>query len=118
RLELAAQVVGDGDDRDGAAHDPARRAADAADRAYVPDVLAVSGDDERCVGGQRRDQARRDEEMGIDDVGAPPTRRGAGVPEELEVAAPAPGAPVEHGQVELVPPLAQRELEIPDEDAE
>ena len=60
----------------------------------------------------------RDEEVRVDDVRPVPARGGAGVAQEAGVAAPAAGATVDHGEVELVAPLAQREPEPLDEDAE
>ena len=56
RLELAPEVVRDGDDRSGAPHDVAVSRRHPAERADVADVLAVRGDDERRAGGERGDQ--------------------------------------------------------------
>ena len=47
RLELAAEVVGDGDQRRGAADDESRCGRDSRVGADVADVAPVSGDDER-----------------------------------------------------------------------
>ena len=84
RLELRAEVVGDGDERGCAAGDGAGGRPDARDRADVADVVAVRGHDERCARRERGEQARRDEEVGVDDVrpeaaGGPrqPSRRGS-----------------------------------------
>ena len=74
-LQPRREPVGDGDDAGRAAdREPGRRADDArADG--VLDVLAVGRDDERRAGGDHREQARRDEEVRVDDVGAEAARR-------------------------------------------
>ena len=83
QLELAAQVLRDGDHRRRRARRRARvSAATPGDRADVADVAAVRGDDERRV-DLGRDQPRRDEEVRPDDVGP---RRRAHLPAQLEVA--------------------------------
>ena len=114
RLELAAEVVGDRDHGARAADDAARERRDPRDRADVADVAAVRGDDERRVDA-RRDQPGRDEEVRPDDVG-PPGR--GDLPPQLEEAPLPAGAPVEHGELDLVPALAERALQLRHEDAE
>ena len=115
QLELAAEVVGDRDHRRSRADDAARVSArDAGNRADVAHVAAVGGDDERRV-DRRRDQPRRDEEVRPDDVGP---RRRAHLAPQLEEAPLAAAAPVEHRELDLVPALAERQLQLRDEDAE
>src|SRR5205085_9108402 len=82
------------------------------------DVLAVRRDDERRACGQSGREARRDEKVGVDDVGWGAAGGGSGAPGEPEVTELAAAAPVEHGELELVPALAERDLEPPDEGAE
>ena len=78
---------------------------DARDRADVADVAPVRGDDERRA-ELGREQPGRDEEVRPDDVRAAP-RRARTRAAELEEPALAAGAPVEHGELDLVP--ARRE---------
>ena len=78
RLELAAQVVRDGDDGVRAADDGLGGRLDAADRADVADVAAVGGDDEWGARGEVGEQAGGDEVVGVDDVGLRPAGDGAG----------------------------------------
>ncbi len=56
--------------------------------------------------------------MRVHHVGPVPARGGAGVAEEVDVAALAARATVDHGEVELVPALAERDGKALDEDAE
>ena len=58
RLELAAQVLGDADDRRRAPHDEPRRRGDARQLADVAHVAAVRGDDERRARRRARRSAR------------------------------------------------------------
>ena len=102
RLELAAQVVGDGDHRCRATDDEPGRRADAREPADVPDIPAVRGDDERRAAGEGGDQARRHEEVGVHDVGpeAPGLReRGPG---QAEVLLLSRSATVENGTLDVV----------------
>ena len=69
QLELAAQVLRDADHRRRTAHDEPRGGGDAAQLADVADVAAVRGHDERRPAGERGDEAARDEEVRVDDVG-------------------------------------------------
>ena len=73
-LEQPPQVVRDGDHRACAADDQPRRRPDARNPADVRDVLAVSGDDERCASEESAPEARRNEEVRVDDVGPEPPR--------------------------------------------
>jgi hypothetical protein len=75
----------------------------------------VGGDDERRAAGEGGDQARRDEEMGVDDVGL---RRRARALEQVEVAALPAGTAVEHRELDLVAARAERELDLAHERAE
>ena len=68
RLELAAEVVGDGDQRRGSAGHEAGRGPDPWIGADVADVLAVGRGDERGAAEERSREARRDEEVCVDDV--------------------------------------------------
>ena len=97
RLELAAQVFGDADDGGGASDDVPRGAGDAWDRADVPDVPSVRGDDERRALDRRRDQPGRHEEVRVDDMRTEGSGGPAGAAEELEVAALAAAPAVEDG---------------------
>jgi hypothetical protein len=76
-----------------ASDDEPGRGGHAGHRADVPHVAAVRRDDERRVRGERGDQPARNEEVRVHDIGA---RRPESAPSELEVAALAAGAPVEH----------------------
>src|SRR2546423_7829029 len=69
-FQLAAEVVGDGDDGGGAADDQAGRGGDARGGADVADVAAVGGDGERRAGGEPGGQAARGGGVGVGDVRA------------------------------------------------
>ena len=56
--------------------------------------------------------------MCVHHVGPVQARGGAGVAEEVDVAAPAASATVDHGEVELVAALAESDGKALDEDAE
>ena len=64
---------------------------------------------------ERGDQAARDEEVRVHDVGPRGAQRAA---RELEVAELAAGARVEHRALDLVPALDERALDLRDERAE
>ena len=78
------------------------------------DVAPVRRDDERRV-DLRREEAGRDEEVRPDDVGL---RRVAYPPAQLEEAALAARAAIEHREVDLVPAFAQHAHLLLDERAE
>src|SRR5581483_1535653 len=78
----------------------------------VADVAAVRGDDERRAAGERGDQPGRNEEVRVDDVRP---RGAARPPQQLEVAALAARARVEHRELDVVAAVAQRELDLADE---
>ena len=115
RLELASQVVGDGDHGRGATHGEARRGGDAGDRSDVAHVAAVSGHDEGRALRERGDQPGGDEEVRVDDVGARCAARGA---RQLEVSALPARSAVDHRAVDLVASLRERALHLRDENAE
>src|SRR5205085_1412457 len=115
RLELAPQVVGDRDDGARAADDGAGRGADARIGADVANVAAVRRDDERRPARERGDEAARDEEVGVDDVGPETAGRGDGAPRESEVPSLAAAPTVEDGALEDVSARGERLLEVADE---
>ena len=86
--------------------------------ADVRDVLPVRGDDERRARRERRREARRDEEVRVDDVGPEAPRGADGVADESEVAPPSSGRAVDDGALDLVPPRDELALEVGDEDSE
>src|SRR5262249_34114781 len=86
----------------------------ARDGSDVAHVAAVRGDDERRV-DLGREQSRRYQEVRPDDIGRP---GGPHASAELEEAALAAGAAIEHGAVDLVAALLERALELRDEAAE
>ena len=113
-LELAAQIVGDRDHRRGARDDARRRVANARDRADVAHVAAVGRDDERPARRQRQ-RPRRHEEVRPRDV----VRTGcADTSAELEEAELPAAARVEDRELDLVPAVAKRVLELRDERTE
>ena len=118
RLELTAQVVGDGDHDHGAPDDQPRRRADPRQPADVAHVAPVRRHDERGAAGERRDQAGRDEEVRVDHVGAKsprgPQRRGR----QREVLALAAAPAIEDRALDDVTACGERLLEAADEDAE
>jgi hypothetical protein len=63
----------------------------------------------------RRNQPRRDEEVRVDDVRS---LCAADAPRELDVAALAAGAMIEHGKFDLVTAFTQRALHLLHEDPE
>ena len=117
-LELAPEVVRDGDHCRRATDRQAGERPDPRDRTHVAHVAAVGGDDERRASGQRRGQAGRNEEVRVDDVGPDTACRAERAGREGRVAALPAGAAVEHGPLELVPALAQGALELRHEHAE
>jgi hypothetical protein len=56
--------------------------------------------------------------VGVHDLRLKASRPAARVSRELQVAALAAGPPVQHGELELVPALAQRGFDLRDEGAE
>ena len=118
QLELAAQVVGDGDQRGGAADDEARCGGDSGVGADVADVAPVGRDDQRRAGGDRGGEAGRDQEVRVHDIGAKSPRDAGRLRCEPEVTTLAAGARVEHRALDLVPPVAERALDLSDERAQ
>ena len=102
RLELAAQVVRDGDHAVRAADDGFGGRLHAANRADIADVAAVGGDDERGARREVGDEAGGDEVVGVNDVRLRAAGDGAGFAEELQVLGASPSAAGQDGQVELV----------------
>src|SRR5439155_26359823 len=91
--QLEPQVVGDRNDRRGAAQYETRCGANPREPADVANVAAVRGDDERGSAGQRTDEARGNEEVRIDDVRSEAARSCAGrgcQPEVLHLGAAPP----------------------------
>jgi hypothetical protein len=78
----------------------------------------VRGDDERRSAREGGDQPGGDEEMRVDDVRPLRARRSRRAASELEIAELPSGAAVEHGEVDLVPPLHELPLDLGDEGAE
>jgi hypothetical protein len=104
-------------DRVGAADGVPGRRAHGSTAARVLDVLAVRRDDEGRAPADGGEQSRRDEEVGVDDVG---TEAAAG-PQHVErqMGMPASAArPVDHRPRELVPSLLERLFERGDEGPE
>ena len=118
RLELPAQPVRDGDDRGRAAHDIPCRRADTWNCSNVAHVLAVRSNHERSPRSEGADQAGRNEEVGVDDVGPEAACEREGPGRETEVSAAPALAPVENGTLDLVPSVGELALERRDEDAE
>ena len=106
-----------GDDRVRPPHGELRRRPDRAAAARVLDVLPVGGDDERGAAGEGGEQARRDEEVRVDDVGAEGVRRPQHVDGEPRVTVAASAA-VDDGPRELVAARLERVLQRRDERAE
>ena len=118
QLELAAQVVGDGDQGGGTADDEARRGGDSRVGANVADVAAVGGDDERRSGRDRGGEAGWDQEVRVDDIRAKPPRRTRGLRRETEVTTLAAGARIEHRTLDLMTTIGEGALDLGDERAE
>ena len=103
-LELAAQVVRDGDHRRRAADDAARERGDAGDRADVAHVAAVRGDDERRVdlAANSPDGTRKCAQT------TSGVARRAHAAAQLEKPPLAAAAAIEHRELDLVPACAER----------
>jgi hypothetical protein len=118
-LQRASKVIGDRDHSRSAPDDGTRRQTDAVPLADVGDVLPMGGDHERhawCRHG--RDGARRDQEVGMNDVRLEAARGYASAASKLEPAPPAARTAVEDRQLDLVATVAERELELAHERAE
>ena len=94
------------------------RGADAGHPADVADVAAVRRHDKRSATGERADQARREEEVRVHDVGPETAGRGTRRAREPEVLHLAAAAPVEDSTLDLVPAREELLLEPAHEDAE
>ena len=91
--------------------------ADRAVAARVLDILPVGRDDERRAAREGGEQARRHEEVRVDDVGPERVRRPEHVDREPRVAVAAAAA-VDDGPRELVAASLERVLQRRDERAE
>ena len=85
--------------------------------ARILDVLPVGGDDERGAACKGREEARRDEEVRVDDVGAEGVRRPQHVDREPRVPVTSTAA-VDDGPRQLVTASLERVLQRCDERAE
>jgi hypothetical protein len=78
----------------------------------------VCGDDERRSRAERGGEARRDEEVRVDDVGMKSSGDARYVAREREVAAAPPSSAVDDRTFKLVAALREAALQSGDEDAE
>jgi hypothetical protein len=118
QLELAAQVVGDRDQRGGASRDETSGLADARVGADVPHVAPMGRDDERRARRQSGREPGRDEEVRIDHVRTEAACGAGGLRGKAEMTPLAAAAAVEHGPFDFMPPVGQRALDLDDEGTE
>ena len=118
QLELAAEVVGDGDQSGRAANDETGCGGDSGIGADVADIAPVGRDDQRLAGRDGRGEAGRDQEVRVHDIGVKSPRDAGGLRCEPEVTTLAAGARVEHRALDLMPPVAERALDLSDERAQ
>ena len=118
RFQLASEVVGDGDDGDRTADDPAGGGCDTGNRTDVRHVLPVRRHDERSVRHDGGDQPGRSQEMRVDDVGVEAARAAAGGRSKLCVTPRTAGSPVDHCALDLVSAGGELTLDLRDEGAE
>ena len=119
--QLSAKVLRHANHRAGPPDRQLRREPDPANRADVPNVPPVRGQNEGRTRGPRRDRRDRPcrhEKMGVHDVRAEAPSRTHGVDAEARVLRPRPATPVDHGALELVPLRLQLVLDLGDEGAE
>ena len=118
RLELAAEILGNGNHGGRTARHETGRRGDAVQGADIADVAPVRRHDERRARRQRGDQPRGDEKVRIDDVGAERASSLERHARERPVPREAAGAAVKHGSLDDVTAVGERRLEVADEDSE